>query len=68
MAAVRVYKGPFGAEQAERLLWRAGFGPRRGQGARLVKLYGAILEQWLGADAQALIPGARSFARPRILR
>jgi uncharacterized protein (DUF1501 family) len=31
-------------------------------------LYGAILEQWLGADAEALIPGARSFARPRILR
>jgi hypothetical protein len=23
-----VYSGPFGAKQAERLLWRAGFGPR----------------------------------------
>jgi hypothetical protein len=33
-----------------------------------VKLYGAILEQWLDADAAALIPGARSFARLRILR
>ena len=27
--AAAVYKGPFGREQAERLLWRAGFGPRR---------------------------------------
>jgi uncharacterized protein (DUF1800 family) len=45
MAAVRVYKGPFRAEQAERLLWRAGFGPRRGQAARLAKLGldGAVL-------------------------
>jgi uncharacterized protein (DUF1501 family) len=31
-------------------------------------LYAAILEEWLGADAEALLPGARSFARPRILR
>ena len=29
---IAVYKGPFGREQAERLLWRAGFGPRRGRG------------------------------------
>jgi uncharacterized protein (DUF1800 family) len=27
---VEVYDGPFGRAQAERLLWRAGFGPRRG--------------------------------------
>ncbi|HUQ22548.1 MAG TPA: hypothetical protein VM049_05980, partial [Gaiellaceae bacterium] len=31
-------------------------------------LYSALLEQWLGADAEAIIPGARSFARPKILR
>ncbi len=31
-------------------------------------LYAAILEDWLGADAEAIIPGARKFARPRILR
>jgi uncharacterized protein (DUF1501 family) len=31
-------------------------------------LYSAVLEQWLGADADAIIPGARSFARPTILR
>ena len=31
-------------------------------------LYSSLLEQWLGADAEAIIPGARSFARPNILR
>ncbi len=30
--------GPFGREQAERLLWRAGFGPRKGEAAALAKL------------------------------
>ena len=30
---VAVYTGPFGREQAERLLWRAGFGPRPGEAA-----------------------------------
>jgi uncharacterized protein (DUF1800 family) len=33
-----VYRGPFRREQAERLLWRAGFGPRRGQAEKLAKL------------------------------
>jgi uncharacterized protein (DUF1800 family) len=39
-----VYGGPFGREQAERLLWRAGFGPRRGEAAALAKkgLEGAV--------------------------
>lgn len=32
------YAGPFGLRQAERLLWRAGFGPRRGQAAQLAAL------------------------------
>ena len=31
-------------------------------------LYGSLLEQWLGADAEAIIPGAAKFARPKILR
>jgi uncharacterized protein (DUF1800 family) len=31
------YSGRFGVEQAERLLWRAGFGPRPGQAAALAK-------------------------------
>ncbi len=30
-------------------------------------LYAAILEQWLGADADAIIPGARGFERPALL-
>lgn len=33
-----VYRGKFGQKQAERLLWRAGFGPRPGDVARLKKL------------------------------
>jgi uncharacterized protein (DUF1800 family) len=35
---VAAYRGPFGREQAERLLWRAGFGPRQGEAERLAKL------------------------------
>ena len=31
-------------------------------------LYAALLEEWLGADAEAIIPSARSFTRPRILK
>ena len=31
VSAVAVYRGQFGAAQAERLLWRAGFGPRKGE-------------------------------------
>ena len=31
-------------------------------------LYAAILEQWLGTDADGIIPGARRFDRRRILR
>jgi uncharacterized protein (DUF1800 family) len=37
MAALPVYDGPFGPEQAERLLWRAGFGPRGGEEYVLAK-------------------------------
>jgi uncharacterized protein (DUF1800 family) len=38
VAAIARYRGPFGPVQAERLLWRAGFGPRPGEAARLAKL------------------------------
>jgi len=31
-------------------------------------LYAALLEDWLGTDAEAIIPGARKFQRPTILR
>jgi uncharacterized protein (DUF1800 family) len=37
VASIPVYRGSFGAPQAERLLWRAGFGPRQGDVARLAK-------------------------------
>ena len=33
-----VYRGKFGPAQAERLLWRAGFGPRKGEAERLARL------------------------------
>ena len=33
-----VYRGRFGKPQAERLLWRAGFGPRPGEAERLARL------------------------------
>jgi uncharacterized protein (DUF1800 family) len=35
---VAVYGGEFGIEQATRLLWRAGFGPKPGDAERLAKL------------------------------
>jgi uncharacterized protein (DUF1800 family) len=38
VSGVPVHRGPFGEEQARRLLWRAGFGPRPGQAARLAGL------------------------------
>jgi hypothetical protein len=38
MSGVAVYSGPFGKVQAERLLWRAGFGPRQGDAEALAKL------------------------------
>ncbi|MBA3244723.1 MAG: DUF1501 domain-containing protein, partial [Actinobacteria bacterium] len=31
-------------------------------------VYSALLEDWLGTDAEAIIPGAKRFARPAILR
>jgi uncharacterized protein (DUF1800 family) len=39
-----VFTGPFGPEEAERLLWRAGFGPRSGEAEALARrgLEGAV--------------------------
>jgi uncharacterized protein (DUF1800 family) len=39
MADVPVYNGNFGVRQAERLLWRAGFGPRPGEAAKLARRF-----------------------------
>jgi uncharacterized protein (DUF1800 family) len=43
-AGIPVYRGAFGPHEAERLLWRAGFGPRRGQSRALARkgLHGAV--------------------------
>jgi hypothetical protein len=38
MSSVEVYRGAFGRDEAEKLLWRAGFGPRPGQVAELARL------------------------------
>jgi uncharacterized protein (DUF1800 family) len=50
VTGVAVYDGQFGVAQAERLLWRAGFGPRKGEADALAKL---------GLDG-----AVRSLARP----
>ena len=45
MAEVPVYRGKFGEREAERLLWRAGFGPAPGQARKLARrdnLQGAV--------------------------
>src|SRR5919205_2136814 len=54
-----VYKGRFGKPQAERLLWRAGFGPRKGEAERLAKLG---LE---GAVHKLTNPGRERLRGPR---
>ena len=38
MRALPVYRGPFGRPQAERLLWRAGFGPKPGEAEKLAAM------------------------------
>ena len=57
MPSIPRYTGRFGPAEAERLLWRAGFGPRRGQAASLAGfgLDGAVRslthppgERWIG--------------------
>ena len=53
------YKGSFGPPQAERLLWRAGFGPRRGEVEALAKLG---LE---GAVHSLLYPGYEKLVGPK---
>jgi uncharacterized protein (DUF1800 family) len=44
VATLPVYKGSFGPAEAERLLWRAGFGPRSGEAHALAAkgLHGAV--------------------------
>ena len=53
-----VYRGEFAAAQAERLLWRAGFGPRPGDAAALA---GRGLE---GAVRSLTRPGPEKLVGP----
>jgi uncharacterized protein (DUF1800 family) len=55
---VPVYRGSFDVPQAERLLWRAGFGPRPGEAEALAKLG---LD---GALHSLLYPGRERFVGP----
>ena len=53
------YRGPFGKPQAERLLWRAGFGPRPGEAEALAKL-------GLDRAVHSLVhPGAEQLVGPK---
>jgi uncharacterized protein (DUF1800 family) len=55
---VAVYSGRFGVAEAERLLWRAGFGPRKGEAEALARLG---LE---GAVRALTQPGAEKLVGP----
>ncbi len=55
---ISTYTGPFGVEQATRLLWRAGFGPSEGQAKALADVG---LEQ---AVRSLTRPGAEKLAGP----
>src|SRR5436190_2200751 len=55
---VPVYRGSFDTPQAERLLWRAGFGPRAGEAEALAKL------GLQGAVHALLYPGREKFVGP----
>jgi uncharacterized protein (DUF1800 family) len=58
VAGVAVFKGSFDAARAERLLWRAGFGPRKGEAAALARL-------GLDGAVHALTyPGEEAFVGP----
>ena len=58
MSQVAAYRGSFGAAEAERLLWRAGFGPRKGEAETLAKLGLA------GAVHSLLNPGREQLVGP----
>jgi uncharacterized protein (DUF1800 family) len=55
---VPVYRGSFAAPHAERLLWRAGFGPRRGEAEALAK------RGLVGAVSSLVNPGPERFVGP----
>jgi uncharacterized protein (DUF1800 family) len=65
---VAVYTGPFGRAQAERLLWRAGFGPRKGEADELAKLGpDAAVRSLTRPGAERLVGAAPRDSRGRAL-
>ena len=58
MSGISVFSGPFGVAEAERLLWRAGFGPRVGEAEELAALGLA------GAVHKLTNPGAEHLVGP----
>src|SRR5207237_2126081 len=59
VVGVPAYRGHFGVPQAERLLWRAGFGPRRGEAEALAR------RGLDGAVRSLLEPGPERLIGPR---
>ena len=58
MPSLPVYAGEFGVREAERLLWRAGFGPRAGD-------VEALAERGLRGAVHSLTrPGSERLAGP----
>jgi uncharacterized protein (DUF1800 family) len=57
VSGVPVYTGAFGKQQAERLLWRAGFGAREGEAEQLSKLGLAAAVQTLTRPAPEQLLG-----------
>jgi uncharacterized protein (DUF1800 family) len=58
MSGIAVFSGPFGVAEAERLLWRAGFGPRAGEAEELAALGLA------GAVHKLTYPGVEHLVGP----
>jgi uncharacterized protein (DUF1800 family) len=59
VSRIPTYHGPFGREQAERLLWRAGFGPAKGQADKVAAmgLDGAV--HWLTHPPKSRLIGPK---------
>jgi uncharacterized protein (DUF1800 family) len=57
VSRIPTYRGPFHREQAERLLWRAGFGPRKGEAEKVAAmgLDGAV--HWLTHPGKTKLVG-----------
>jgi len=64
--AVPVHSGPFGRAEAERLLWRAGFGPAVGQADELAArgLDGAV--SWLVNPPEFALEGPEPEIRGQL--